>query len=64
MKSRGFDVLHNLLGGMPVPVQKTDKSLTHKAALEGGFIPAMNQEEKKLFTHSKLLLYKHAVEYR
>jgi hypothetical protein len=38
--------------------------MTHKAALEGGFIPAMNKEEQKKFTPSRLLLYKHVVEYR
>jgi hypothetical protein len=38
--------------------------MSHAAALGGGFIPTMDEEQQKRFTPSELLLYKHAVEYR
>ncbi len=50
-----FDTLHSLLGGLPVPVQTKDRSMTYRADLEGGFIRELDEEEQKLFT---------AVEYR
>jgi hypothetical protein len=50
--------------GLPAPVQKKDSCMPHTAALEGGFLPDMDEEEQKLFTPSELLLYMHAVEYR
>jgi hypothetical protein len=41
---RGFDALHSLLGGLPVPVQKEDSCnlKTHIAALKGGFLSEMD----------------------
>ena len=38
--------------------------MTHTEALEGGFLPAMDEEEQKRFTPTELILYKHALEYR
>ncbi len=38
--------------------------MSHSKALEGGFIPNMDEEEQKRFTPSELLLYRHALEYR
>ncbi len=60
----GCNDLHSLLGRLPVPTAKTSQAMTHKDALEGGFIPSMTEEEQKRFTPSKLVLYKHALEYR
>jgi hypothetical protein len=60
----GFNDLHCLLGRLPVPTSKSSQAMTHKDALEGGFIPDMTEEEQKQFTPSKLLLYKDALEYR
>jgi hypothetical protein len=59
-----FDRLHTLLSKLPVPVATTGCKMSHAAALEGGFLPKMNEEQQKRFTPSELLLYKHAVEYR
>jgi hypothetical protein len=59
-----FDRLHTLLSKLPVPVATTGSKMSHAAALEGGFLPKMNEEQQKRFTPSELLLYKHAVEYR
>ncbi len=50
----GFNDLHSLLGRLPVPTVKPEagQAVTHKDALEGGFIPSMTKEEQKLFTPS------------
>ena len=60
----GFNDLHCLLGRLPVPTAKASQAMKHKDALEGGFIQSMTKEEQKRFTPSKLVLYKHALEYR
>ena len=63
-ESSGFKDLHRFLGSLPLPVAKGDSAILHSEALEGGFIPKMDEEEQKRFTPSELLLYKHALEYR
>jgi hypothetical protein len=62
----GFDRLHSLLSrlGLPVPVATNGSKMSHTEALEGGFLPKMDEEQQKRFTPSELLLYRHAVEYR
>ncbi len=40
-----FNDLHSLLGRLPVPTVKAGQAMTHKDALEGGFIPSMTVEE-------------------
>jgi hypothetical protein len=60
----GFDRLHTLLSRLPVPVATNGSKMSHTAALDGGFLPKMDEEQQKRFTPSELLLYKHAVEYR
>ena len=60
----GFDRLQTLLRKLPVPVATTGSKMSHAAALEGGFLPKMDEQQQKRFTPSELLLYKHAVEYR
>jgi hypothetical protein len=65
-KRGGFNDLHGLLWRLPVPIVKAGQgrqAMTHKDALEGGFIPSMTEDEQELFTPSELLLYKHALEY-
>jgi hypothetical protein len=57
----GFDRLHTLL---TVPVATNGSKMSHTAALDGGFLPKMDEEQQKRFTPSELLLYKHTVEYR
>ena len=60
----GFDRLHSLLKSLPVPVAAHGSNMSHAEALEGGFLPKMDEEQQKRFTPSELLLYKHTVEYR
>ncbi len=60
----GYAALHKLLAVLPVPVQKTAGSVTQAEAFEGGFLRDLDEEEKKRFTPSELLLYKVAVEHR
>ena len=59
-----FDRLHTLLSRLPVPVATNGSNMLHTAALDGGILPKMDEEQQKRFTPSELLLYKHAVEYR
>ena len=62
----GFDRLHSLLSRIPVPVSTNGGNMSHTDALDGGFLPKMDEEQQKRFTpsRSELLLYRHAVEYR
>ena len=60
----GFKDLHRFVGRLPVPTVNASQAMSHKDALEGGFLPSMTEEEQKRFTPSELLLYKHALEYR
>ena len=62
----GFDRLHSLLCRLPVPVSTNGSNMSHTEALDGGFLPKMDEEQQKRFTPSELLfkLYRHAVEYR
>ena len=60
----GYHELHSLLSRLPVPVAKSGKTMSHAAAMEGGFLPKMTEEEQKRFTPTELLLWRHAKEYR
>ena len=60
----GFKDLRRFVGRLPVPTVNASQAMSHKDALEGGFLPSMTEEEQKRFTPSELLLYKHALEYR
>ena len=60
----GYAALHKLLEGLPVPVQKTAGGMTKAEAFEGGFLRDLDEDEKKRFTPSELLLHKVAVEHR
>ena len=43
----GFKDLHRLLARLPVPSVNASQEMSHKDALEGGFIPSMTKEEQK-----------------
>jgi hypothetical protein len=51
----GFDDIHRLLQGLPVPVTKAIRLMTHAEAIEAQFLPNMTEEEQKRFTPSELL---------
>ena len=38
--------------------------MTHAEALEGRFLPDLDEEQRKRFTPSELIIYKHAQDYR
>ncbi len=59
----GFKDLHRFLGRLPLSDAKGGGGISQFEALEGGFIPKMDEEEQKRFTPSDLLLYRHALEY-
>jgi hypothetical protein len=48
----------------PVPEEKDSDSMTQAEAFQGGFLRELDEDEKKRFTPSELILYKHALEYR
>jgi hypothetical protein len=60
----GFKGIDRLLGRLPVPGGKETRSMSHSEARAAEFLPDMDAEEKKRFTPSELLIYKHALEYR
>ncbi len=63
-KRGGFKEMNQVLGRLPVQTTKGSQGMTPTEAVEGGFLPVMDEEEQKQFTPSELLLYKHALEYR
>ena len=60
----GYNALHKLLQTLPVPEEKDSDSMTQAEAFQGGFLRELDEDEKKRFTPSELILYKHALEYR
>ena len=38
--------------------------MTHAEALDGKFLPDLDEEQRKRFTPSELIIYKHAQDYR
>jgi len=50
----GFKDLHRFLGRLPVPTAKEIEGMTHTEALEGGFVPEMDEDEQNRFTPSEL----------
>ena len=60
----GYNALHKLLQTLPVPEEKDSDSMMQAEAFQGGFLREFDENEKKRFTPSELILYKHALEYR
>ena len=60
----GFQEMHSFLAKLPVPSTKESGGMTHTEAIAGQFLPTMDEEERKRFTPSELILYKPALEYR
>ncbi len=42
----GFKELHQVLGHLPVPTNKESQGMTHTEAVEGGFLPVMDEESR------------------
>ena len=60
----GFTHIHTFLSKLPVPVHTECRCVSHDNAIEGGFLPDMSEDDRKRFTPSELMLYKHALEYK
>ncbi len=60
----GIKHMHSFLEKLPVLVPIKCRAMKHAVAIEGGFLQEMSKDEKKRFTPSELILYKHALEYR
>jgi hypothetical protein len=61
---RGFQEMHQFLATLPVPTPQESKGMTHAAALEGKFLPDLDEEQRKRFTSTELIMYRHAQEFR
>ena len=48
----GYHELHSLLSRLPVPGATTGSKMSHSAALEGGFLPTMDEEQQFLAGNS------------
>jgi hypothetical protein len=60
----GFEELHQFLAKLPVPATKQCSSMTHSEAINGQFLPDMDEEQRKRFTPTQLILYKHYQDFR
>ena len=60
----GFEEMHRFLSTLPVPKPQDSKGMTHAEALDGKFLPDLDEEQRKRFTPSELIIYKHAQAYR
>ena len=49
----GYNALHKLLQGLPVPEQKNTSSMTQAEEIQGDFLRDLDEEEKKRFTPSE-----------
>ena len=59
---RGFEEIHRFLETLPVPAPKESREMTHAEALE--FLPDLNEEQRKRFTPTELIIYGHAKDFR
>ena len=60
----GFEEMHRFLATLPVPTPKKGREMMHAEALEGQLLPNLDEEQRKRFTPSELIIYKHAQDYR
>ena len=61
----GFEEMHRrFLATLPIPSGKESRSMTHAEAIQGQFLPDIDEEQRKRFTPSELIMYKHALEHR
>ena len=56
--------MHRFLATLPVPTPKKSREMTHSEALEGQLLPNLDEEQRKRFTPTELIMYKHAQDYR
>ncbi len=60
----GCGELHQFLAKLPVPALKRCSSMTHSEAIDGQFLPDIDEEQRKRFMPTQLILYKHAQDFR
>ncbi len=61
---RGFEEKHRFFATLPVPTPQESKGMTHAEALEGKFLPDLDEEQRKRFTPTELIMYRHAQDFR
>ncbi len=47
-----------------IPATKESRGMMHAEAIDGKFLPDLDEEQGKRFTPSELIMSKHAQEYR
>ncbi len=60
----GFEEMHRFLATLPVPTPQESKGMTHAGALEGKFLADLDDEQRKRFTPTELIVYRHAQDLR
>ena len=63
-EASGFEEMHRFLATLPVPAPKKGSEMTHAEALEGQLLPNLDEEQRKRFTPTELIMYRHAQDYR
>ena len=53
---RGFEEMHRFLSTLPVTTPQESKGMTHAEALDGKFLPDLDEEQRKRFTPSELII--------
>ena len=53
---QGFEEMHRLLSTLPVPTPQESKGMTHAEALEGKFLPYLDEEQMKRLTPTELIM--------
>ena len=49
---QGFEEMHRFLSTLPVPKQQDSIGMTHAEALDGKFLPDLDEQQRKRFTLS------------
>ena len=52
------------LASLPVTTPQESKEMTHTEALEGKFLPDLDEEQRKRFTPTELIMYRHDQDFR
>ncbi len=68
---RGFEEMHSFLATLPVPTPQVaqdseteeSKGMTHAEALKGKSLPDLDEEQRKRFTPTELIMYGHAQDF-
>ncbi len=61
---RGFEEIYSFIATLPVSAPKESREITHAEALKGMFLPYLDEDQRKRFTPTQLIMYRHAQDFR